>query len=51
MLADIFVADKGQRVFGLVMADCVADYLGVNYFALTIFPSVIFIGPCDNDQS
>ena len=25
--------DIGERVFGLVMADCVGDFVGVNYFA------------------
>ena len=31
MQADLFVADKGEKVFGLVMADCVGDNVGVNY--------------------
>jgi len=33
MQADLFVAHKGERVFGLVMADSVGDNVGVNYFA------------------
>jgi len=33
MQAELFFADKGERVFGLVMADCVGDNVGVNYFA------------------
>ena len=32
MQADLFVVNKGGRVFGLVMADGVGDYVGVNYF-------------------
>jgi len=33
MQADLFVVDKGERIFGLVMADCVGPNVGVNYFA------------------
>jgi len=38
MQVDLFVSDKGERVFDLVMADCVGDYEGVNYFAQLSFP-------------
>ena len=51
MQADLFVADEGERVFGLVMADCVGDYVSFNYFVELPSPSVILMRPCDNAKS
>ena len=44
MQADLFVADKGERVFGLVIADFVGDYVGVNYFAYLSSPKRFLFG-------
>ena len=51
MIRADFFADIGERVFGLVMADCVGDYVSVNYFVELPSPSVILMWPCDIAKS